>query len=423
MIKQWITNRDQVGTTEARNIVLDIVEAGLDAIDTDTVVRASVSIDGSNLKIKQHVFDLTHYEHLYIVGFGKASCVASAALSSVLGSTIDSGIAIGLAPVTCEYIGTYGGTHPLPSVRNVELSQKIVDLSGTVTEKDLVLVVVSGGGSSLLCWPMTECEQAQRLYQAFLKTGGDIKELNTVRKHISSLKGGGLAKLLYPATVVGLIFSDIPGDSFEHTASAPTYLDTTTVADAQAIIDRYQLGTFELTETPKDSKYFERVTNIPLVSNLEVLSAMENKAVELGLRTHVLSAELYEDTETVAKLFTAAAKPGTVVLGAGEPKVVVTAEGGTGGRCQRLGIDMLPLLTLTDVFAAVASDGLDNGTAAGVIEDSSTVTGLTTNHLDLEDYRKRFDSQTLYERLGHELLMTGPTHANVSDFMVLYRPS
>src|SRR4029077_11513918 len=129
------------------------------------------------------------------------------------------GVVIGTGPANCRRVQTFQGSHPLPSEENVRASQHIVELSERLETDDLVLVIVSGGGSSLLCWPPSECEQGQRLYRDFLATGGPIVELNTVRKHLSALKGGGLAKMLHPATVIGLIFSDVPGDHFESVAS------------------------------------------------------------------------------------------------------------------------------------------------------------------------------------------------------------
>ncbi len=421
MSKKWIKNRSELQTSPERKIVLDIIEAAYDAIDTKEIIRRSVKLDGKKLTIKDKVFNLEGIEHIYVIGFGKASCLAASELDGILGSVIKEGVAIGLAPIACDYIQTYGGSHPLPSVANVEFSDKIVQLSRELTEKDLVITVVSGGGSSLLCWPMDECKQANKLYEEFLKTGGDIKELNTVRKHISMLKGGGLAKVLYPATVIGLIFSDVPGDNYEYIASGPTYKDITTVADAQAILDKYGLTGYTLNETPNEDVYFEKVTNIPLVSNIEGLEAMKSKVRSLGLKAEILSSELYSAPEQIVKKFIKEIEPGCVVLGGGEPQAMVPDSGGTGGRCQRLGIEMLPFLKKTDVFASIASDGLDNSNSAGVIEDWNTLQVVKTKEIDIEDYKNRWDSLGFYKQTGNELLETGPTQANVSDLMILYR--
>lgn len=421
-MKQWVKNTSEIGISEDRKTVLEIIEAGFSAIDTEAVIKNLVTLKDSVLTIKDQEYNLNDYEHIYVIGFGKASCKAAFALEQVLGSSIKQGIAIGLEAVKCEYIETYGGNHPTPTVENVELSGKILELSKSITEKDLVLVIVSGGGSALLCWPMDECKQSQKLYAEFLTTGGDITELNTIRKHISLLKGGGLAKYLFPATVAGLIFCDVPGDYYDQIASGPTYKDKTTIEDAKKIIEKYNLSDYTLSETPKDDRYFEKVQNISLVCNLDALKAMSNKAESLGLKTKIISTEMYGTPEEIIKDFSNSAESGVVVLGAGEPKVVVNTNTGTGGRCQRVGITMLPQLTNGDVFAAIASDGLDNSDSAGIVEDNDTLKRMETKQLDHADFVKRFDSYTFYKTLGNELLETGPTQANVSDIMLYYRP-
>ncbi len=419
--KPWIKNSAQLGTTSERMKVLDILESGLEAINTRKIIEKSVSLNGSILTVKDQSFDLTNIENIYVVGFGKVSCMAASVLDQILGKNISGGVAIGLSPVACEYIETFGGTHPHPSVQNVELSEKIIDLSKKITERDLVIVIVSGGGSALLCWPMEECHQANRLYKEFLTTGGNIIELNTIRKHISMLKGGGLAKMLYPAKIIGLIFSDVPGNEFDFIASGPTYKDVTTVADAQAILDKYNLTDYKLNETPSEDKYFENVINIPLVSNMDAISAMSETAKKLGIKPKVLSYELYDSPEEIVAKFLKFIEPNCAVIAGGEPRAVITEKNGSGGRCERLGLQMLSKLTELDTFAAIASDGLDNSLAAGVIEDWATAQICQDKQINQQDYLDRWDSLGFFEQTGNELLQTGPTQANVSDLMILYR--
>ncbi|HEX3095770.1 MAG TPA: DUF4147 domain-containing protein [Patescibacteria group bacterium] len=421
MSKQWIKNKAQLATSDARRMVLDIIEAGYEAIDTESVMKSAISLTDEVLTIKGQSFNLKDYHNTYVIGFGKAACTAAAVIDEILGNNISEGVAIGLSPIACDFIKTYGGTHPHASEENVALSKKILDLSSTLTEKDLVIVIVSGGGSALLCWPIEECKQANKLYEDFLKTGGDILELNTVRKHISLLKGGGLAKHLYPAQVIGLVFSDVPGHHNGVIASGPTFKDESTVKDAQKILDKYKLSGYVLNETPKEDKYFEKVVNIPLVSNIDAVSAMKAKAESLGLKTKILSEEIYDTPEETAQKFFESSEPGLVVLGAGEPKTIVTRKGGgTGGRCQRLGLEALPLLEVDDVFAVFASDGLDNSQAAGVIEDSQTQQLMIDKNLDYKAFEATWDSLGFYSALEDGLIMTGPTGANVSDLMVWY---
>lgn len=419
-MSNWFKNYEQVATTKERRDALAVGEAGLDAIDTEAVVMESIKVEDNVLKVKDQSFDLGRFKSIKVIGFGKASCRAACALEKVIGNRIESGIAIGLEALSCEYIKTYQGTHPEPSERNLEASQSILEMSRNATADDLVIVIVSGGGSALLCWPKEECEQGKILYHRFLKSGGDIRELNTIRKHISQLKGGGLAKALYPATVIGLIFSDVPGDDLEAIASGPTFKDTTTMADALKIIEKYNLGSFNLNETPKDDIYFENVHNIAIVTNQTALEAMKKKAEELGYAAEILTNRMYDETnQALAKTFEAAGDNSAVLVG-GEISLVVTAEGGSGGRNLNLAMNALKMVSPGDTLLTLASDGLDNGPAAGAIVDWTAVQKAHELNLDLDQYIQKYDAQSLFEKLG-TILITGPTEANVSDLMLLIR--
>ena len=254
-----IQNINELATTPLRKDAISILEEGYKAIDTEKIIMEAVSINDGNLVINGYSFYLKDFDHIHLVGFGKSSCEAASALEKALGGVLESGIAIDveIEPQVCEIVQTYRASHPIPSKENVEVAQKVVDFSDTLTQRDLVIVSVSGGGSSLLCWPESECEQGTRLYKTFLKAGGAITDLNVVRRHVSGLKGGGLAEKLYPATVVGLIFSDVPGGDLSYVASGPTFYDSTTVENAKDILKKYNIKEdFNLNETPKDKKYF-----------------------------------------------------------------------------------------------------------------------------------------------------------------------
>ncbi|MFA6510252.1 MAG: glycerate-2-kinase family protein [Candidatus Paceibacterota bacterium] len=258
MDQKRIKNFENLATTENRKLALLVAEAGLDALDTGRVIASSVTLNGNILQIQGESFDLSKFKNIKVVGFGKASCTAALALEKILGSRIGGGAVIGLEKNKCEYVETFAGTHPKPSAPNILAGQKIFELVKNSTIDDLIIALVSGGGSALLCSSAKESEQGIKLYESFLKTGKTISVLNTVRKHLSILKGGGLAEIAYPATVIGLIFSDVPGDNFGDVASGPTYKDVSTVADAEKIIADNNLGDFDLMETPKDDKYFEK---------------------------------------------------------------------------------------------------------------------------------------------------------------------
>ena len=418
-MSRWIKNYDKLATTTDRKIVLDLIEAAYSSIDTETVIRSQVRYDGHILAVKNQSFDLDKFKRVFVIGFGKASCKAAFVLDSILGSRIDDGVAIGLQPLKCEYIRSYHGSHPQPTAENVQHAQEIVDIANKLNENDLVITIVSGGGSSLLCYPMSECEASQKLYESFLKTGGNITELNTVRKHISHLKGGGLAKMLYPASVIGLIFSDLPGNGYDMIASGPTYKDASTIADAQQIVDKYNLGQFELVETPKEDQYFEKVVNIPLVSNITALETMKQSALELGIETKVLTAQMYDEPSEALDKLIEASKNHHLVLAGGEPSIKVTKSGGTGGRNAYVGLTMLKKIQDGMVFASVASDGLDNGPVAGSLVDYSDAKKADPAQIDA--HLADFDSLGAFEKFAIEPLLTGPTEANVSDLLILYK--
>ncbi|KKT24677.1 MAG: Glycerate kinase [Candidatus Nomurabacteria bacterium GW2011_GWF2_43_8] len=415
MIGHQIKNYDELATTPNRILALQLIEAGLDAINTGKVVNSSISLNENILSVKGKKFDLAEFEKIKVVGFGKASADAAAALEKILGSRIEKGVVISLQKADCDFIETFAGAHPIPSRVNQEAGEKIYEIVKDSTEKDLVIVLVS-----LLCYPESECEQGQQLYNSFLKSGKTIAEINTVRKHLSLLKGGGLAQAAYPATVIGLVFSDIPGDNFENVASGPTYRDTTTMADAEKIIRENNLGDFKLMETPKEKKYFKKVHNFVLVSNRTALQAMREKAKNLGLKAKIISTDLYTEVgEAVRKIFSKF-KENSVILVGGEPSVSVPQGGGKGGRNLHVGITALQsgLPSENSVFVSFASDGMDNSDAAGALVDKNTKEKADKLGLRADKYMADFDSYTFFQNTG-DLIITGSTGANVSDLMIL----
>ena len=424
MKKQWIKNFDDLATTEDRKIILNIANAGYDAINTEMVMLNSVKLNNDILSILGQDFDLSKYKKIKVVGFGKASCDGAIALEKILGKKISEGVVIGLQKVTCEYIETFTGTHPRPTDINILPGKKIFDIVDNSNEDDLVIAIVSGGGSALLCYPNTECSQGRELYDRFIKCGQTIKEMNTVRKHLSMLKGGGLAKAAYPATIIGFIFSDVPGDHFEDVASGPTYKDISTINDAQNIIDEHKLGEFDLIETPKDDKYFDKVHNFVLVSNETAVEAMAKKSEELGLKAKIISTELYDETsESIKKIFDAQKSfEGEVILAAGEPNLEVKKKGGSGGRNLYMGAKAISMGVITNnsVFLPIASDGMDNSDAAGVIIDKNTIEKINNLGIDVDQQLNNYDTYPIFQKSG-DMVMTGLTGANVSDLMILLK--
>lgn len=420
MTEHRIKNFDELATTENRKLALQIAEAGLNAIDTADVMVNSIEASGNILKIKGTEFDLSKFKRIKVVGFGKASCEAAGALDKILGNKISEGVVIGLTKFTCDFIETFAGTHPRPSEANIEAGKKIYDIADQSNKDDLIIAIVSGGGSALLCYPESECTQGRKLYDVFLKCGQTITEINTVRKHLSLLKGGGLAKAAYPATVIGLIFSDVPGDRFADVASGPTYKDETTMHDAEMIIHEHNLGEFDLIETPKDDKYFEKVHNFVLVSNKTAVEAMAKKSRELGFKTNVVSTKLYDEVEGALHKIFNEESDNTVVLAAGEPKLEVTKKGGSGGRNLYMSLEEIKLKMVDNnsVFIALASDGMDNSDAAGAIVDKNTLKDVEKTNINIDESLANFDAYPVFQKSG-DMILTGATGANVSDLFIL----
>lgn len=423
-MKKWIKNWDELATTPNRKIALEIMETGLNAINTEIVMLNSVKLGNNILSVGRESFDLNKFKNIKVVGFGKSSGEAAVALEKILEDKITAGAVVGLEKVPTKYIESFAGTHPRPSEVNIEAGKKIYEIIKDSTEEDLIIVLVSGGGSALLCYPEDEYVQGAKLYDAFLKTGGTINGMNTIRKHLSLLKGGGLAKIAYPGTVIGLIFSDVPGDVFENVASGATYKDKTTIADAQKIITENNLGNFNLIETPKEDKYFEKVHNFVLVSNKTAVEAMVKESEKLGLSVEIVSTDLYDEVSEASKKIFHEQKENTVALAAGEPSVIVPKNAGKGGRNLHMGLEAIKNKLITkenfsnSVFISFASDGMDNSDVAGAIVDKSTIEKAEKLGLKVEDYLNNFDSYNFFQKTG-DTIITGPTGVNVSDLMIL----
>ena len=419
-VKNRIINADALAAGSARADAISIAEAAYRSIDTDAIIRSRLVQSGSVLTVGGREYDLSKYSRVKVIGFGKVSCKAVQTIENLLKQRISEGVAIDVHPGVCDIISVERGTHPRPSPGNVVATEKILNMAKDVTDKDLFIAVVSGGGSSLLCWPSSECEQGGRLYDDCKRVGSTIDETNLVRKHISDVKGGGLAKFLYPATVIGLIFCDVPGDHFEDVASGPTYYDSSTIADAQAVLDKYGLKGYTLNETPKEAHFFERVNNVQIVSNTVALDAMSVEANRLGYTTVNVGASIYDHPSKLIELMYNDLKPGIAVIAGGEPSYEVKTSGGKGGRCQYVALEALKTIKDNDVLLAFSSDGIDNSDSAGAIADKAALERSRAKDLSIDEHLNSLDTYGFFEQTG-DLLFTGSTDSNVSDLFVLLR--
>ncbi|MBA3678669.1 DUF4147 domain-containing protein [Candidatus Saccharibacteria bacterium] len=417
-----IKNSRKLGNTDLRCDALRIAEAGYEALELKKLFQNDCIGYENTVCFRDNEFDLTHYKKIYIVGMGKGSASATQQLLTILPKRkVKGGVVIDITKKRLGKIKSYIGTHPLPSEKNILATSKAIEVLKQTTKDDLVITIICGGGSSLFCQPgkNTTCLDLQIVGDHLLKSGAKIQEMNTVRKHLSYIHGGNLAKYAYPATIVSLIISDVPGNDLEMIASGPTVMDTTSVHDAQKIATQYDLGNLNFVETPKDLKYFTKVHNIVLASGWTAIAAMREKAIELGYKPVVYSKALTGYASKVGPNLARAIKPGEALLACGETQVNVTHPG-KGGRNQDVALSALPHLPKGSVIISAASDGKDNIPVAGAITDSAyTGHEIKQQHVDPTEAVALNQSYTTLEKVRGIFTIKRHITANVSDFIVL----
>jgi len=422
-----IKNFDVLAVSELRRVALNIVEEGLSSIDTAKALRNTVRLNGDVLRIEDESYSVKSLKRIFVVAVGKCSLESAVVLENILGDRLSEGVAVDVRPGGyLKRVNYFRGTHPYPSEENVKAAKEVINLLSKVDQNDLVIFVISGGGSTLLCYPEdSSYKEESSIVKSLIKAGATIQEMNTVRKHLSLARGGFLAKYVYPAKAVALIFSDVPGDDIGFIASGPTVKDTTTIDEAAATLAKYDifgkcsLENCGLIETPKDKKYFENVKNIIVISNSAALSAMENKAKELGFKAKVHDGALIgEAREMGIKIARELHKlpSHTVLLYGGETTVTVRGSG-RGGRNLEMALSAVEEVKENEVILPFASDGRDNGEFAGAICDIITREAIQKNKLDVQETLKENNGYPLFEKVGH-YLFTGDTGSNVSDLAI-----
>jgi hydroxypyruvate reductase len=307
------------------------------------------------------------------------------------------------------------------SPNNVSLTKKILSLTHHLRAEDVVLCLISGGGSALFANPHIPLEKYQKLTKALLKSGAEIHEMNTVRKHVDGVKGGRFATHCYPATVVTLLVSDVPGNEPAFIASGPTVRDKTTNRDAQRIVAKYGLPQVPFSETPKNAKLFKQVHNIMALDNVKAVNAMAVEARKLGLKPHIVTTKLSGEARDTGIRLLHGIKKKTAVIAAGETTVTVTGHG-KGGRNQEVVTGSIHLLSTLPhcALASMGTDGIDNTPAAGAIADDKTLAIERKKGLRCTKALENNDSYPFLKKLK-KLIITGPTGTNVSDIMVAVR--
>jgi glycerate-2-kinase len=306
------------------------------------------------------------------------------------------------------------GTHPFPSKENINFTENVLQNLSNLTDKDLVFVVICGGGSAMFETPFkASLDTLVEVSNLLLRSGATISEMNVISKH------------LYPAAVASLIFSDVPGNDLSTIASAPTVKDSTTKNDAMEIVIKYNIQKNisnlqdYFIDLPTDDKYFRNVTNIIVVSNKSALLAMQDKARLLGFETDLYSDRLQGEAKLIGKKLLEVAKPGRILLSGGETTIKVAGKG-KGGRNQALVLAALPYVSSGTVIASFDSDGTDFYHFAGAIGDEKTVQKAKDLKLDPHKYLSDDNSYEFFEKSG-DGIFTDKLESNVADLMVVLK--
>ncbi len=433
-------------TRQRREKILPILSAALAAVDPINAVKRHMFLRGDELRIGARIYHLKKYRNIYVIGGGKAGGSMAKAAEEILGGRLTAGLINTkygyLAETRVVRINEAG--HPIPDAAGMTGATEMVKLASRASHHDLVICLISGGGSALMTLPVEGITLAdmEALTAALLRCGATINEINTIRKHLSQIKGGNLSRLAYPAEVVSLILSDVVGNPLDVIASGPTVPDSSTFAQAYGIVERYGLldelppsivqhlrrgKEGMIPETPKEGDpVFAKTHNLIIASNEVAAQAAMGGAEDLGFHTMLLSTFLEGEAREVAHLFSAVAKeilhsgqplarPACVVAG-GETTVTIRGEG-KGGRNQELALAAGIQIEGLDeaVIVALATDGTDGPTdAAGAIADGSTIQRARDKGLSASDYLDNNDSYHFFEALG-DLIITGPTNTNVND--------
>jgi glycerate 2-kinase len=447
-----IKNRKALATSKLREKALDILEAGIERVLPSTVMRTSVSFDPviKTLFVNEDSYKVNG--RIFVIGGGKASGLMAQTVERIIGpENIEAGIVIDkAAPVEfrVQKIKVMQAGHPLPDERGIKAARSILDLKGkySICKDDLVICLISGGGSALMPCPADGLSlgDKQKVTGLLLSCGANIHEINTVRKHLSGIKGGRLAQYFSPTSVLSLILSDVAGNDMSIIASCPTYPDTSSYGDARLVLEKYNLlhkvpGNIlsvleqgchgQIEETPKS---LENVQNYIIGDNRLALKAMAEKASSSGFKPVIVTAEQTGDTATAARqraheILNALYKSHDAIIIGGETTPVLPDNHGTGGRNQHYAALTMHLLENYPgewLLASVATDGSDYiSDVAGAIVDRSSLANLKKNNIDIRAHLEWYDSYPLLRETGNSIILTGSTGTNVGDVMLYLLPS
>jgi len=434
------------GYKKDRRAAIDIIEHALAAVDPYSAAKNLISLQGEILNVGSLHFDLSQRDNIYVLGAGKATLSIARALEEIIGKRITEGLIIVKRGQVSNLkkIKIREASHPLPDRKGYEAANEIKVIAEKAQEKDLVFCIFTGGSSALAPLPVPEISLGDKrsVTKLLLRSGATIREINAVRKHLSSIKGGRMALAIFPAEIINLTVSDVTGDPLDYITD-PTVPDTSTFADAVSVLERYnlmdrtprpirnylQMATPEL-ETPKDFSGLP-VHTFVLVKSASICEAAAKKARALGFNSIILTTCLEAESREAGSLFASIGKeiqrhqrpirPPCAVVAGGETTVVIRGKPGYGGPNQEFVLGAALKLDESDrvVIAAIDSDGTDGPTSiAGGIVDASTVTRARKQGHDIFAHLVHHDTSSILQKLS-DAIVTGHTGTNVNDLKVL----
>lgn len=425
-------------------LIQGLIKAAIDSVRPENFIPENIHLQGRNLTIQDRAYDLSAYAHIYVVSVGKAAYGMAEALDRIIGQYVSKGIVLAKnLPSQCSLCSKYKlmqGGHPIPTEASVAGAEAILDLLDSAGKEDLVIFLISGGGSALMTKPAGKLslETLQAFSKDILGCGADIKEFNTLRKHLDEVKGGRLALHASPAEQITIILSDVVGSPLDTIASGPTVPDPTTYQDALDIYNNYANTTKfpeqirkvlesgvnqELSETLKDKSRTGQV--FLLASNRTAAYAAAAQGRKYGLNSRVLNTHLTGDASVIGALlpsfFSELEKPGLLVFG-GETTVHIKGNGLGGRNLETALASVRPMSEWEDcTLVTLGTDGEDGPTdAAGAIVTSETLSRAIENGCDPDEYLNASDSYHFFEKIGG-LLRPGSTGTNVNDLVFLIR--
>ena len=451
-----IRNKKELADSKLRKIALGLIEVGIKNVLPSNLMRSAIQYNGKQkILTAQNKFSISQKEfskkyslkngRIFVIGGGKAAGLMAEEIEKIIGfNNITAGVVNSKSDnYKVKKVKVIKASHPIPNMNGVNGVKKMLLLKKqySINKNDLVICLISGGASSLMPSPVAgiNLKDIQGVTKLLLSSGAQIQEINTVRKHLSKIKGGQLGKFFKPATVVSLIISDVVGNDLKTIGSGLTVADTSTFNHAYKILKKYGL----LKKAPKNviayfkkgcegkadeiSEKLDNCYNYIIGDNRTALQAMECKANQLGLKPLIVTAEQTGDPARAAKarareIINKKYKNYNVILIGGETTPTLPADYGKGGRNQHyIAASILAMKKYHNnwAIASISTDGSDYLTdVAGAIVDNDSLALTENKKIDINLYLKKYDSNGLFKKIGKSLIRTGDTGTNVGDIIV-----